>query len=73
VKFNATPSGNNINTVVGLTNGPQSVYTRLAAIVRFSLFCIEDSIEGNVWQLLPQSRKDLYGRLQRRSSGSVHS
>ena len=48
-KFNATPSGNNINTVVGLTNGPQSVYTRLAAIVRFSLFCIEDSIEGNVW------------------------
>jgi hypothetical protein len=36
VKFNATPSGDNINTVVGLTNGPQSVYTSLAAIVRFN-------------------------------------
>jgi hypothetical protein len=36
VKFNATPSGNNIDSVVGLSNGPQSIYTGLAAIVRFN-------------------------------------
>lgn len=34
--FNATPSASPINTVMGLTNGPQSVYTNLAAIVRFN-------------------------------------
>ncbi|MDB6156435.1 MAG: uncharacterized protein JWO04_141 [Gammaproteobacteria bacterium] len=36
VKFNATPAGNGINAVVGLSNGPQSIYTGLAAIVRFN-------------------------------------
>src|SRR5882724_8546261 len=36
VKLNAIPSGNNINTVVGLSNGPQSAYSSLAAIVRFN-------------------------------------
>ena len=36
VKFNATPSGNNINAVVGLSHGPQFGDTRLAASVRFS-------------------------------------
>jgi hypothetical protein len=34
--FNATPSENGINTVMGLSNGPQSAYTSLAAIVRFN-------------------------------------
>jgi hypothetical protein len=34
--FNATPSGNDINTVMGLTDGPQSAYANLAAIVRFN-------------------------------------
>jgi len=34
--FSATPSGNDINTVMGLSDGPQSAYTSLAAIVRFN-------------------------------------
>lgn len=34
--FTATPSANGINTVMGLSNGPQSAYTSLAAIVRFN-------------------------------------
>ena len=34
--FNATPSGNDINTVMGLSDGPQTAYTGLAAIVRFN-------------------------------------
>jgi hypothetical protein len=34
--FNATPSANDINTVMGLTDGPQSAYTGLAAIARFN-------------------------------------
>ena len=41
VKFNATPSGNNINSVMGLSNGAQSIYTSLprscASIRRDSL------------------------------------
>jgi hypothetical protein len=34
--FTATPSGNGINTVMGLSNGAQSAYTGLSAIVRFN-------------------------------------
>jgi hypothetical protein len=34
--FTATPSANGINTVMGLSNGPQSAYASLAAIVRFN-------------------------------------
>jgi len=52
VKFNATPSGNNINTVVGLTNGPQSVYTSLAAIVRFNPSGFIDAYNGTGYSAL---------------------
>ncbi|RSL16348.1 alginate lyase [Edaphobacter aggregans] len=34
--FDATPSGNDINTVVGLSNGAQTAYTGLSTIVRFN-------------------------------------
>jgi len=34
--FNATPSANGINTVMALTDGAQSAYANLAAIVRFN-------------------------------------
>jgi hypothetical protein len=46
VKFNATPSGNNINAVMGLSNGAQSVYTSLAAIVRFNPSGFIDAYNG---------------------------
>jgi hypothetical protein len=46
VKYNATPSGNLINTVLGLTNGPQSVYTSLAAIARFNPSGFIDAYNG---------------------------
>ena len=46
VKFNATPSGNNINAVIGLSNGPQSIYTSLAAIVRFNPSGFIDAYNG---------------------------
>lgn len=46
VKFNATPSGNNINTVVGLADGPQRAYTNLAAIVRFNPSGFIDAYNG---------------------------
>src|SRR5882757_6608633 len=52
VKFNATPSSNNINTVVGLTNGPQSVYTSLAAIVRFNPSGFIDAYNGTGYSAL---------------------
>jgi hypothetical protein len=45
-KFNATPSANAINTVVGLTNGAQSAYTSLAAIVRFNPSGFIDAYNG---------------------------
>lgn len=34
--FHATPSGSPINSVMGLSNGSQTTYTSLAAIVRFN-------------------------------------
>lgn len=46
VKFNATPSQNNANTVVGLSDGLQSVYTGLAAIVRFNPSGFIDAYNG---------------------------
>jgi hypothetical protein len=46
VKFNATASGNNINAVMGLSNGAQSVYTSLAAIVRFNPSGFIDAYNG---------------------------
>ncbi|WP_263367092.1 alginate lyase family protein [Edaphobacter bradus] len=44
--FNATPSGSPINTVMGLSNGPQTVYTSLAAIVRFNPSGFIDAYNG---------------------------
>ena len=35
-EFSATPSRNNIDAVVGLSNGSATAWTKLAAIVRFS-------------------------------------
>ncbi len=46
VKYNATPSGNGIDTVVGLTNGPQSAYVNLAAIARFNPSGFIDAYNG---------------------------
>jgi hypothetical protein len=44
--FSATPSANSINTVMGLSNGPQSAYTSLAAIVRFNPSGAIDAYNG---------------------------
>jgi hypothetical protein len=52
VKFNATPSGNNINAVMGLSDGPQSVYTSLAAIVRFNPSGFIDAYNGTGYSAL---------------------
>jgi Alginate lyase len=52
VKFNATPSGNDINAVVGLTDGAQSVYTSLAAIVRFNPSGFIDAYNGTGYSAL---------------------
>jgi len=52
VKFNATPSGNNINSVVGLSNGAQSIYTGLAAIVRFNPSGFIDAYNGTGYSAL---------------------
>jgi Alginate lyase len=48
VKFNATPSDNLINAVVGLTEGPQSAYANLAAIVRFNPSGFIDAYNGAI-------------------------
>ena len=52
VKFNATPSGNNINAVMGLSNGAQSAYTALAAIVRFNPSGFIDAYNGTGYSAL---------------------
>ena len=52
VKFNATPSGNDINAVVGLSNGAQSAYTGLAAIVRFNPSGFIDAYNGTGYAAL---------------------
>ena len=52
VKFNATPSGSPINAVIGLSNGPQSVYTGLAAIVRFNPSGFIDAYNGTGYSAL---------------------
>lgn len=48
VKFNATPSINDINTVIGLSNGAQSAYANLAAIARFNPSGFIDAYNGAV-------------------------
>ena len=52
VKFNATPSGNDINAVVGLTDGAQSAYASLAAIVRFNPSGFIDAYNGTGYSAL---------------------
>jgi hypothetical protein len=52
VKFNATPSGNNINAVMGLSSGAQSAYTALAAIVRFNPSGFIDAYNGTGYSAL---------------------
>ena len=52
VKFNATPSANDINSVVGLSDGPQSAYTGLAAIVRFNPSGFIDAYNGTGYSAL---------------------
>jgi hypothetical protein len=49
VEFQATPSANNIDAVVGLSNGTASTWTKLAAIVRFSPEGIIDVRRGNAY------------------------
>jgi len=48
--FTATPSANLINTVVGLSDGPQSAYTSLAAIARFNPSGFIDAYNGTTYQ-----------------------
>jgi hypothetical protein len=52
VKFSATPSGNDINAVMGLSDGPQSIYTSLAAIVRFNPSGFIDAYNGTGYSAL---------------------
>jgi hypothetical protein len=52
IKFNATPSGNNINAVTGLSSGAQSAYTSLAAIVRFNPSGFIDAYNGTGYSAL---------------------
>jgi hypothetical protein len=52
VKFNATPSGNDINAVIGLSDGPQSAYAGLAAIVRFNPSGFIDAYNGTGYSAL---------------------
>ena len=52
VKFNATPSGNDINSVMGLTDGSQSAYANLAAIVRFNPSGFIDAYNGTGYSAL---------------------
>lgn len=49
VEFNATPSGSNIDGVIGISSGPASDYTHLAAIVRFNSNGKIDARNGNVY------------------------
>src|ERR1700719_3446121 len=42
----ATPSANNVNTVIGLSNGPQSAYAQLSAIARFNPSGFIDAYDG---------------------------
>ena len=44
--YTATPSASPINNVVGLTDGPQSAYTSLAAIARFNPSGFIDAYNG---------------------------
>ena len=46
VEFDATPSSTGIDGVVGLSSGPASAYTSLAAIVRFNPAGTIDAING---------------------------
>ena len=52
VKLNATPSANNINSVMGLSDGPQSAYADLAAIVRFNPSGYIDAYNGTGYSAL---------------------
>ena len=52
VKLNATPSANNINSVMGLSDGPQSAYADLAAIVRFNPSGFIDAYNGTGYSAL---------------------
>lgn len=47
--FSGTPSGNDINTVMGLSDGAQSAYTGLAAIVRFNPSGDIDAYNGTAY------------------------
>ena len=48
MKFNATPSQNNANTVIGLSSGTPAAYAQLAAIVRFNPSGFIDAYNGNI-------------------------
>jgi hypothetical protein len=49
VEFMATPSANNIDAVVGLSNGTASSWTKLATIVRFSPTGVIDVRKGSAY------------------------
>jgi hypothetical protein len=49
IEFTATPSGNNIDAVVGLANGPATRWTSLAAIVRFNPDGFIDARNGSAY------------------------
>src|SRR3979490_2369394 len=43
----AAPSANNVNTVIGLSNGPQSAYNQPSAIARFNPSGFIDAYDGS--------------------------
>ncbi len=49
VEFNATPSGSNIDSVVGLSNGAAFDFTDLAAIIRFNSNGMIDARNGGTY------------------------
>ena len=60
IGLNATPAGDNVDTVMGLSNGEASSYTDLAAIVRFASNGMIDARDGDVYVSHNQIRYSRY-------------
>ncbi|HEY5937361.1 MAG TPA: hypothetical protein VIU61_22090, partial [Kofleriaceae bacterium] len=54
VDLAATPSGGNVDAVVGLSNGPATAWSSLAAIVRFNAQGYVDARAGSGYQAVQQ-------------------
>jgi hypothetical protein len=56
IEFSATPSGNNLDAVAGLSAGPATKWAQLAAIVRFNPDGFIDARNGSAYAAIQQSR-----------------